>query len=478
MRYLFFLLTILFIGSCNTINDQLSYADVEITKANAVSFSTFVDPRDEQLYNTIVFDSIEWLNSDIRFETTYSYCYGSSAEEDNDCLMFYEKEKLTGQGPCPNGWRIPNYDDWYNLLYNWHDFPDEFVQNHLSLNGFNIPDNGSYDALNSPDLRYNKESNFSAIDNFERVVFFRVDGSVNFNIEQPWDTHVSCRCVRTSIRNVDPIIGINPTCNDGFQNGDETGVDCGGADCEPCTSCNDGLQNGDETGVDCGGTDCEPCASCNDGLQNGDETGIDCGGPECEPCLQYFTDSRDGKQYTFTQIGEQFWMTQNLNFTGAGICYQNDDDNCDKFGRLYTSAEANSNNICPEGWHLPTDEEFKELETFLGMPADELNEIDYFERGNDQKVGEKLKIPDEQIIPFSIEPSGFNTIGSGVAYTNSNGTLVFTAPQRTGFQTSTKSVDPATPNYYKTRFLDTDHSGVERWDTRPDFRISCRCVKD
>ncbi|MEL6924492.1 MAG: M12 family metallo-peptidase, partial [Bacteroidota bacterium] len=73
------------------------------------------------------------------------------------------------------------------------------------------------------------------------------------------------------------------TCNDGVQNGSETGVDCGGPDCSPCATCNDGVQNGDETGVDCGGS-CSPCATCNDGVQNGSETGVDCGGPDCGPC--------------------------------------------------------------------------------------------------------------------------------------------------------------------------------------------------
>lgn len=47
------------------------------------------------------------------------------------------------------------------------------------------------------------------------------------------------------------------TCTDGVQNGNETGVDCGG-DCAPCPTCTDGIQNGNETGVDCGG-DCPPC---------------------------------------------------------------------------------------------------------------------------------------------------------------------------------------------------------------------------
>ncbi len=61
--------------------------------------------------------------------------------------------------------------------------------------------------------------------------------------------------------------GGGPTCTDGIQNGNETGIDCGGPDCDPCgggPTCSDGVQNGNETGIDCGGPDCDPCngASC------------------------------------------------------------------------------------------------------------------------------------------------------------------------------------------------------------------------
>ncbi len=78
--------------------------------------------------------------------------------------------------------------------------------------------------------------------------------------------------------------GSNPTCNDGIQNGNETGVDCGG-NCPACPTCNDGIRNGNETGVDCGGN-CPACPTCNDGIRNGSETGIDCGGncPACPTC--------------------------------------------------------------------------------------------------------------------------------------------------------------------------------------------------
>ncbi len=80
--------------------------------------------------------------------------------------------------------------------------------------------------------------------------------------------------------------GTPPTCTDGIQNGDETGVDCGGSNCPVCPpSCTDGIQNQDETGVDCGGSNCPACPpTCTDGIQNGDEEGVDCGGSNCAPC--------------------------------------------------------------------------------------------------------------------------------------------------------------------------------------------------
>ncbi|MEM9073738.1 MAG: hypothetical protein AAGE52_34930 [Myxococcota bacterium] len=88
-------------------------------------------------------------------------------------------------------------------------------------------------------------------------------------------------------------IGICVTCEDGVQNGDETGIDCGGS-CVACPTCTDGLQNGSELGIDCGGG-CEPCATCEDGLRNGGELGVDCGG-ECEPCPSCTDGFRNGDE--------------------------------------------------------------------------------------------------------------------------------------------------------------------------------------
>jgi len=94
--------------------------------------------------------------------------------------------------------------------------------------------------------------------------------------------------------------GDDPTCDDGVQNGDETGIDCGG-DCLACPTCSDGIQNGDETGIDCGGTICDICETCDDGIQNGTETGIDCGG-ECAVCITSVEEDKANIQKTFDDL--------------------------------------------------------------------------------------------------------------------------------------------------------------------------------
>ena len=76
-------------------------------------------------------------------------------------------------------------------------------------------------------------------------------------------------------------------------------------------TCTDGIQNGDETGVDCGGSSCAPCATCDDGIQNGDETGVDCGG-SCAPCV--VTCSSYNLSITFDNFPQETsWTLDELN---------------------------------------------------------------------------------------------------------------------------------------------------------------------
>ncbi|MCD4772504.1 MAG: hypothetical protein K8R41_03860, partial [Bacteroidales bacterium] len=90
--------------------------------------------------------------------------------------------------------------------------------------------------------------------------------------------------------------------------------------------------------------------------------------------------------YNTVLIGEQCWMRENLNAgemiigfdnmknngTIEKYCYNNDPINCKKFGGLYQWDELmqytpkDSTGICPEGWHIPTKNDFDELIKYLG----------------------------------------------------------------------------------------------------------------
>ena len=112
-------------------------------------------------------------------------------------------------------------------------------------------------------------------------------------------------------------------------------------------------------------------------------------------CGGTLTDTRDSKTYNTILIGSQCWMAQNLNIgskiAGANnqannstiekYCYSDLETNCNVYGGLYQWAEmaqylngatnttswspvptGNVQGICPNGWHIPTHDEWTTLE--------------------------------------------------------------------------------------------------------------------
>jgi len=123
-----------------------------------------------------------------------------------------------------------------------------------------------------------------------------------------------------------------------------------------------------------------------------------------------FNDPRDGQIYATLEIGNQTWFAENLNYeTSNSWWYNNSSANGDIYCRLYTWESAI--NACPNGWHLPSDDEWKTMEMTLGMIQSEADDGGW--RGTDE--GEKMKSTSDWFnCGNGTNISGFNALPGGV----------------------------------------------------------------
>ena len=211
------------------------------------------------------------------------------------------------------------------------------------------------------------------------------------------------------------------------------------------------------------------------------------GGPTCGIP---FTDNRDGKSYETEQIGTQCWMTENLNIgiringvnnqTDNSIiekyCYNDDTANCTTYGGLYQWDEMmqyvtteGTQGICPNGWHLPTDEEWKTLEMYLGMSQSEADDTGW--RGTDE--GEKMKSTSGWLNNGNgTNSSGFNALPGGFRHDNET----FNGLGYYSFWWLS-SEGPGTYEWYRSLYDGFDQ--VERDDNyNKPYGFSVRCIKN
>lgn len=201
------------------------------------------------------------------------------------------------------------------------------------------------------------------------------------------------------------------------------------------------------------------------------------------------SDARDGKNYDAKKIGDQIWMVENLAYLplvspsdwGSDTLalyyvygYQGTDLNqaiavtsYSSYGVLYNWTAAKT--ACPEGWHLPNDDEWKQLEIYLGMEPEDADLVRWRLTGG---VGKKLK-----------SDSGWDSNGNGNNYSGFNaipGGFRAEAGNFGGigtycnFWTASMSALSLTWN----RFLSFDNDGVSRYGQKRNLGFSVRCLKD
>ncbi len=423
-KYLFFTFFLFTFLTCNKKDDLLNN-EFEIEKANGIIHSTIKDARDGQNYATIVIDTLEWMNENLNYDTEDSRSVCKDGEKGN-CKELGRLYNSTGwpnvNQICPQGWTIPTTQQWGELTDLFRTGGNlktnlEYAGFHFQYGGTAFDDNGTIEHFDTQ----HDDRGYQLLDggSYFAYIFMDKDGDDLFPLSTDLNFFHSCRCVRTATSTDNPFF-----------------------------------------------------AQCSDGIMNGNETGIDCGGSDCVPCPPSMTDDRDGQLYKTVDLGNQTWMAENLNYAGAGICYDNLASNCEEYGRLYSFEEVTNQNICPSGWHIPSDEEFKILEAFLGMPTDQLDATGA--RGGFEEIGDKLKRQEDQQ-GGNVEPSGFNARLGGTER------IEFQWKGILGqYYTNTTFMNPvSTQTNVWTRLIFGNEVTVSR-NGLPldDSQLSCRCIKD
>jgi len=189
----------------------------------------------------------------------------------------------------------------------------------------------------------------------------------------------------------------------------------------------------------------------------------------------------DGNVYQTVKIGDQWWMAENLRViwyrngdvipkvtdgiewarlsTGAYCNYNNNDSNAYIYGSLYNWYSVNdSRGLAPEGWHVPSDAEWKTLASYLG---------------GDAVAGGKMKESGTMhwANPGATNESGFSALPGGYRYANGTYDLM-------GYYAFYWSTTEFSSYYAWYRELRDGESEVRHYYNGKVQGYSVRCIKD
>ncbi|PIB35002.1 hypothetical protein BFP72_06145 [Reichenbachiella sp. 5M10] len=89
--------------------------------------------------------------------------------------------------------------------------------------------------------------------------------------------------------------------------------------------------------------------------------------------LTSLLDTRDGQRYQIVTIGTQTWLAENFNYDYSGsLCYDDDAANCEEYGKLYNHIMITADDFAPEGWKVPSKNDYQTLIDFIGGDGSDL----------------------------------------------------------------------------------------------------------
>jgi uncharacterized protein (TIGR02145 family) len=184
--------------------------------------------------------------------------------------------------------------------------------------------------------------------------------------------------------------------------------------------------------------------------------------------------SHEGYDYSTVQIGDQCWFSENcrylpevsdspvgsqieplyyvFDYLGTDVEAAKSTADYENYGVLYNWPAVMTEGICPNGWHIPSDEEFTQLTDFLGGEA----VAGYAMKDDMQWDGSNV--------------SGFNGLPGGVRYPTYFGASNY------GVWWSSSLYDNGLSSWY--RDVVTQEDRIVRTTNDPAAGFSARCIQD
>ncbi len=204
------------------------------------------------------------------------------------------------------------------------------------------------------------------------------------------------------------------------------------------------------------------------------------------PCNNQTSVTYQGYEYDIIEIGDQCWFAENCkhlptvsssgegsvsephyyvyNYNGSDLEIAMSTENYQTYGVLYNWPAVMTKEICPSGWHIPSDSDWSNLEIHLGMSEEESKSDFRF----DTNQGIELKSKTQW---NGTNSTGFNAIGGGF-YSNK---LFMMLKDYCGFWTSSETVDNTSLAWKRGLF---NYDSIDRNMEGKNLGFSARCIKD
>lgn len=199
----------------------------------------------------------------------------------------------------------------------------------------------------------------------------------------------------------------------------------------------------------------------------------------------------NGKVYQTVKIGNQWWMAENLQTRtfrngeplnlilgeAANELWALEDTSACTYaldstkGFLYNyDAVMDPRGIAPEGWRIPTDEDWKELEAYIGMSETEVTSTAWRGTTEAALLASKNSLGWGPGSLFGLDIFGFDAKPGGVRIQDGRRNL-------TGQVAFWWTVTPNDSLVWY-RYIDSNESRIFRHYTYPSYGMSIRCIKE